>query len=227
MTMKVISMTLILITTVLLNSCGQVNNEKASAKSGTASQILSQQIIVSDGCDGCDLMYEGMPLLNKLSYTTIIASPTEAGERMEVNGTIYQRDGKTPAPNVILCVYHTNAEGYYSPSDTQTLGRRQGHLRGWVITNEKGQYKFETIRPAPYPDADMPAHIHPIVKEPGKIEYYVDEYVFDDDPKLTPEKKSKLENRGGSGIMHLTKNAKGYWVGHRDITLGLNIPNYK
>ena len=96
-----------------------------------------------------------------------------------------------------------------------------------MITNNKGQYKFTTIRPGQYPKADIPAHIHPIVKEPNKIEYYIDEFVFDDDLKLTREKKNKLENRGGSGIIHLTKNETGEWVGHRDIILGLNIPDYK
>ena len=225
--MKLIIATFFLTTVVLLTSCGQTNNQNDPAKSDSSSHMLSRYIIISDGCDGCDLMYQGMPSLAKLSNTTIIASPNESGERMEISGTIYRRDGKTPATNIILCVYHTDSRGYYSPSDTQTVAKRQGHLRGWIITNEKGQYKFETIRPAPYPRADIPAHIHPIVKEPGKIEYYLDEYVFDDDLKLTIEKKSKLENRGGSGIIHLTKNEKGYWIGRRDIILGLNIPNYK
>ena len=76
-------------------------------------------------------------------------------------------------------------------------------------------------------DQIVPAHIHPIIKESGKIEYYIDDYLFDDDLRLTAAKKNKLENRGGSGIIHLTKNKAGDWIGFRDITLGSNIPNYK
>jgi protocatechuate 3,4-dioxygenase beta subunit len=100
-------------------------------------------------------------------------------------------------------------------------------LRGWVKTNESGDYKFTTIKPAPYPSRDNPAHIHPIVKEPDKNEYYIDEYLFDDDPLLTQEKRAKLENRGGSGIIHLVKRDDGLWTGQRNIILGLNIPDYR
>ena len=219
--------TVLLMTTVLLNSCGQRNNQISPGKPESTSQILSGKILVSDGCDGCDLMYQGIPSTGKLNWTVSVAASTEPGERMEISGKIYKAGGKTPAAGIILYIYHTNAKGYYSPSDTQTMARRHGHLRGWMITNNQGQYKFTTIRPGQYPKADIPAHIHPIVKEPDKIEYYIDEFVFDDDLKLTREKKNKSENRGGSGIIHLTKNETGEWVGHRDIILGLNIPDYK
>ena len=176
-------------TTVLLNSCGQRNNQISPGKPESTSQILSRKILVSDGCDGCDLMYQGIPSPGKLNRTVSVAASTEPGERMEISRKIYKSDGKTPAAGIILYIYHTNAKGYYSPSDTQTMARRHGHLRGRMITNNKGQYKFTTIRPGQYPKADIPAHIHPIVKEPNKIEYYIDEYVFDDDLKLTREKK--------------------------------------
>jgi protocatechuate 3,4-dioxygenase, beta subunit len=65
------------------------------------------------------------------------------------------------------------------------------------------------------------------VKETDKNEYYMDEYVFDDDPLVTKEYRAKQENRGGSGVIKLAKNQNGIWVGRRDIILGLNIPNYK
>jgi hypothetical protein len=43
---------------------------------------------------------------------------------------------------------------------------------------------------------------------------------------LTQSERKKCENRGGSGVITLTKNPSGVWIGHRDIVLGLNIPNY-
>jgi protocatechuate 3,4-dioxygenase beta subunit len=157
----------------------------------------------------------------QLSWQTAIASVAEPSERMEISGIIYQVDGKTPAPNVILYVYHTDAKGYYSPAPNATnIARRHGHLRGWLKTNVSGEYKFTTIRPAPYPSRDNPAHIHPIVKESDKNEYYIDEYVFEDDSLLTQEQRSKLENRGGSGIIHLAKSGDGgAWIGKRNIIL--------
>lgn len=182
--------------------------------------------IVGGVCDGCESIYEGMP--RQLSWQTAIASASEPGEKMEISGIIYQADGKTPAPNVILYLWHTDAQGYYSPAPNTTgFARRHGHLRGWLRTDLTAEYKFTTTKPAPYPDRDVPAHVHAIVKEPDKNEYYIDEYVFDDDPLLTPEKRSGLENRGGSGILRLTKNDDGLWTGKRDIILGLNIPDYR
>jgi protocatechuate 3,4-dioxygenase beta subunit len=181
--------------------------------------------LVGGGCDGCELMFEGMP--RALDWRTAIAGNGEAGEPLEMRGVIYRSDGKTPAPGVILYVYHTDAKGYYSPAPGQTQGRRHGHLRGWMKTDRMGRYEFRTLRPAPYPNRDIPAHIHPVVKEPGKNEYYLDEYVFADDPLLIPEKRGKLENRGGSGIVEVSRNKNGVWVGRRDIILGRNIPQYR
>jgi protocatechuate 3,4-dioxygenase beta subunit len=182
--------------------------------------------IVGGGCDGCEAIYEGMP--KSFNWETTIPDAKEPGEPLEISGTIYHADGKTPARDVILYVYHTDAKGYYSPAPGATgLTRRNGHLRGWMKTDGRGRYKFRSVKPAPYPGRNIPAHIHPIVKEPDKNEYYIDEFRFDDDPLLTKEERAKEERRSGSGIIKLTKNQNGIWIGRRDIILGLNIPNYK
>jgi protocatechuate 3,4-dioxygenase beta subunit len=73
----------------------------------------SSKDIVGGGCDGCESIYEGMPA--QISWQTNIAPDSEPGERIKISGVIYKRDGKTPAPDVILYVYHTDAKGYYSP----------------------------------------------------------------------------------------------------------------
>ncbi|MBA2242737.1 MAG: intradiol ring-cleavage dioxygenase [Chthoniobacterales bacterium] len=177
---------------------------------------------VGGGCDGCKLMLEGMP--QTLASQTIIM-PVDGGEPLEVEGVIFQEDGKTPAPSVILYVYHTDAKGFYSPAPGQTVARRHGGLRGWMQTDANGRYKFRTIRPAPYPNRHLPAHIHAVVKEPGKNEYYIDDFLFDDDPLLTREKRTQ-DARGGSGIVQATRNANGVWIARRDLVLGRNIPHY-
>lgn len=64
-----------------------------------------------------------------------------------------------------------------------------------------------------------------MVKEPDKNEYYIDEFVFDDDPLLTATQQSSLENRGGSGIVHLRPES-GLLTATRTIILGQNIPDY-
>jgi len=179
---------------------------------------------VGGPCEDCELIFEGMP--SALSWQTQIASANEPGVPLTISGTIYQRDGKTPASNVILYVYHTDHKGFYSPASGQRIARKHGHLRGWMRTGKDGRYEFRTIRPAAYPKRNNPEHIHPIIKEEGLKEYWIDEYLFLDDPLLTASEKARQEKRGGSGIISLSKNSKGEWIGKRDIILGLNIPGY-
>jgi protocatechuate 3,4-dioxygenase beta subunit len=94
-----------------------------------------------------------------------------------------------------------------------------------VKTNNEGQYAFYTLKPAPYPGHSDPAHIHITVKEPDKAEYWIDDFMFDDDPLLTAEKRHRQQARGGNGILRLqVKN--GMLTANRDIILGRNVPGY-
>ena len=192
--------------------------------SGSAQSAKKTDRVVGSACEGCEMMFEGMP--QNLSWQTTIAGPDEPGEQLIMSGTIFKKDGKTPAPHVILYLYHTDNKGLYSPAPRQTQAKRHGHLRGWVKSDAQGRYEFKTIRPASYPNSNNPQHIHPIIKEPGVSLYWIDEYLFSDDPLLSESEKSNQEKRGGSGIISLKKNEKGVWVGKRDIILGMNIPGY-
>jgi len=98
-------------------------------------------------------------------------------------------------------------------------------MRGWVKPNNPGNYPFYTFRPGAYADGSEPEHIHITVKEPNKNEYYLDDYVFHDDPLLTQKKRDKFNNRGGSGIMKPVMK-DGIFTIQRDLILGLNIPDY-
>lgn len=192
--------------------------------SGCSQSAPSGDRIVDRECEDCELMYEGMP--KQLSADTKLSPVDEPGEPMVISGTIFKKDGTTPAPGVILYVYHTDNKGNYSAAPNQKDGKRHGHLRGWIKTNADGKYTITTIRPASYPNSKAPQHIHPIIKEPGVSHYWISEYLFDDDPNLTAEVRSKETQRGGDGIIRLTKDANGVWTGKRDIILGMNIPNY-
>lgn len=151
----------------------------------------------------------------------------QTGQRLEISGIIYQLDGKTPVAGATLYYYHTDIEGHYSAGpNLPAAATRHGYIRGWVKSDEQGRYTIFTVRPGAYPGMEEPAHIHLSVYEPGIANpYYLDELVFDDDPLLTAEKRSKLTNRGGSGVLALRKQEQLYAARH-DIILGLNIPNY-
>lgn len=180
---------------------------------------------VGGGCDGCELMYVGMPAVVQSVDTS--AGWYEKGQKLLVKGKVFHFDGRTAAPNVIIYYWQTDNDGYYSPRDgMDERARRHGHIRGWVKSDEYGNYAIYTVRPSPYPNETMPAHIHTSIKEPGILnEYYIDEFVFDDDKFLTREKREKLENRGGSGILKVLIKDH-VQVAEHDIILGLNIPDY-
>jgi protocatechuate 3,4-dioxygenase beta subunit len=166
----------------------------------------------------------GMPANPKAETT--IAGKDEPGERLTISGTIFKSDGRTPAEGVILYLYHTDATGRYSKGKTQSEATEHGRLRGWVKTGADGKYMFHTILPASYPQTKAPKHIHPTIKEPGLTPYYIDEYLFDNDPNLPEAERNRQQKRGGSGIIRIAKNSDGDWIGQRDIVLGMNIPGY-
>ncbi|MBX2901410.1 MAG: intradiol ring-cleavage dioxygenase [Cyclobacteriaceae bacterium] len=178
---------------------------------------------VGGPCEDCHLMFDGIPVT--IDSKTILVDRNEPGEPLIIRGIIYKQDGKTPASGVILYVYQTDNAGLYARGQNQTHAVRHGHIRGWVKTNTKGEYEFKTIRPASYPNSNIPQHIHPIIYEPDKGYYWIDEYQFEDDPKLTPAVRQQVSDRGGSGIIKLTKD-NDTWLGQRDIILGFNVSNY-
>lgn len=180
---------------------------------------------VGGGCEGCEAIFE----FGEKTLTNVDTLPgfDSTEPKLKLSGTVFQRDGKTPANGVILYVYHTDRTGIYPKKGNETgWAKRHGYLRGWIKTDQSGRYTFYTFRPAAYPDGTEPEHIHLTVKEPGKNEYYLDDYLFEDDPILTDQKRKLLSNRGGSGIGN-PKMEYGMLTFHRDIILGLNIPNYE
>jgi len=180
---------------------------------------------VGGPCEDCKAVFEYGS--KKLSWTDTLPDYQEDGPKMEISGTIYQQDGKTPASDVILYVYHTDQHGHYPTKGDETgWSKRHGYIRGWIKTDANGKYKFYTLKPGAYPGGKNPAHIHATLKEPTINEYWIDEYLFDDDPILTKEERAAQKKRGGAGVLKLTKRADGILVAQRDIILGLNIPDY-
>lgn len=172
-------------------------------------------------------------ILQKLSHSDTSPGWYEKGKQILLTGTVYERDGKTPAQDIILYYYQTDADGIYSIDENEPrnmpknrLGQTHGHIRGWVQTDSNGNYSIFTIEPGSYPSRDEPAHVHVTVREPKMKEpYYLDDFVFDNDPLLNSPRRLKLENRGGSGIIRFVEK-DGLSIGERNITLGLNIPDY-
>ena len=180
---------------------------------------------VGGPCEGCEAVHEYGDKI--LTASDTLPKYKETEPKLKLTGTVYKADGKTPAEDVIVYIYQTNRKGIYErKGDEAGWARRHGFIRGWVKTESNGRYTFYTFRPGAYPRRNVPEHIHVTVKEPGKNEYYLDDFVFDDDPLLSKSQRNGLRNRGGSGIsIPLMQN--GIRTIERDLILGLNIPNYQ
>ena len=205
--------------TVSFSSCGQSSSQQKL--SGDTNEIK-----VGGSCEGCEAIYESPVPFRGLESVVTLPDFDEPGPKMEISGTIYKPDRKTPAPGIVLYIYHTDQAGNYAiKKDAKGWGKRHGYIRGWLKTNAKGEYKLFTLRPAPYPGGKAAAHIHAIIKEPGKSDYWIDEYLFDDDPLVTPDFRNNMPRRGGLGVIKL-QNKNGMLTGYRDIILGLHVPGY-
>ncbi len=162
-------------------------------------------------------------------YRARLAPDTAAGTPLVISGTVYESDGKTPAPNVLMYFYHTNARGRYAKlgtEDRSTHAWWHGYCRGWLKTDARGQYQIMTIRPGPYPGKEIPAHIHFYVQAPTQRScYYLSDFVFTDDPLVTDSYWYKTETQEGflryGGVALMSRNDT--LVGHRDIQL---LPQY-
>jgi protocatechuate 3,4-dioxygenase, beta subunit len=200
---------------IAIAACGQQNRQSP----GPA------DITVGGPCEGCEAIYESPASFSTLKNSCWLPDWNEKGTKLAVNGVVYNADS-TPAAGVIIYIYHTDQKGVYPQKGNEKgWAKRHGYLRGWMKTNEKGEYEFFTLKPMPYPGRAFAAHIHVTIKEPGKQEYWIDEFVFEDDPLLTSAERNKCQNRGGSGILQ-TKDVGDMLKAQRDIYLGKNIPGY-
>lgn len=161
-------------------------------------------------CDGCEVVREARA--DTLDWRVALVGADEPGERLVLTGRVLQPDGRTPAPGVVLYLHQTDASGLY---------RREGDafaLQGWLVSDAEGRYRVETIRPGPYPSGDQPAHVHVYPGEPGREPYYLNDFVFEDDPLVTPAYLAAILDSPDDGVVRLVRTDDG-WVGERDLIL--------
>ena len=175
-------------------------------------------------CEGCEAVFEYGG--KKLAAIDTLPDFNEPGTKIKITGTVYKPDGKTPARDVILYIYHTNGKGIYPKRGGEKgWAKRHGYIRGWVKTGNDGKYTFYTLKPGIYPDWSSPAHIHPLILEPDEKYYWLDEYNFEGDTLIGEREINPPAPRGSNGLLKLHKEGS-LWVGYRDIILGKNVTGY-
>lgn len=195
-----------------LPGCGQQSAETTLIKAGGP-------------CEGCKAIFECPVPFDSLNHILHLPGWNDSGQQLEIKGIVRHLNG-SPAAEIVLYAYQTNPNGIYPvKGDEKGWGKRHGTMRGWLKTNEKGEYRILTLKPGSYPGRNEPAHIHVTVKQPGYTEYWIDDFLFEDDPLLTPAFRNRLSQRGGNGILKtVTENS--LLKAERDIILGKNIPGF-
>jgi hypothetical protein len=135
--------------TIISFCCSLISNigctQNSNKKTG------QDNIHVGGSCEGCEAIHESPIPFDSLKNLCWLLTGMTKGRKLAINGIVYKADG-TPAPNVIIYVYHTDQTGIYpKKGDEKGWAKRHGYIRGWMRTNEKGEYKFFTLRPAAYP----------------------------------------------------------------------------
>jgi catechol 1,2-dioxygenase len=121
--------------------------------------IAGREARADEACAPTESDFKGPMYLAGAPRRTVLAGPKEPGERLRIRGTVFGPDCSTPLPRTLLDVWQADAHGEYHWKDEDY------RLRGQILTNERGEYELETIKPAGY--GGRPAHIHFTVSAPG------------------------------------------------------------
>jgi len=113
------------------------------------------------------------------------------GQRIVVTGRVLD-ENKRPVPNTVIEIWQANAAGRYvhardnwpAPLDPNFTGV------GRVVSDEKGRYRYITVRPGAYPwsnhhNAWRPSHIHLSLMGPAFATRLVTQMYFPDDPLIS------------------------------------------
>lgn len=144
-----------------------------------------------------------------------IAPATEPGTPLVIHGRVFRADGTTPAPDLIVFAYHTDAAGHY---DVPSAPPHSWRLRGWVKTDADGRFEFTTIRPAPYPNRHTAAHVHLTIEGQG-VPRQFSGLTFEGDPLLTGAEREESSTAGRFGTVRPVEARDG--VQH--VTLDIRI----
>jgi protocatechuate 3,4-dioxygenase beta subunit len=111
---------------------------------------------------------------------------SERGDRMVIRGVVMDAE-KKPIKNASVYIYHTDKDGLYDPQEPRPgEGSDNPRLHGYLRTDAVGRYVYGSIRPAPYPNTPLPAHVHYVVTAEG-FKDRAFEFWFEGDPMITAD----------------------------------------
>lgn len=157
-----------------------------------------------------------------LNNTDTIPDFDSKQNKLKISGIIYQSDGITPAKDVILYFSQPDENGDYQMKKDEHR-KRYVHHQGWVKTDADGRYTIYTFMPGKYIRSKELKQIHRVIKEPGKAEYEISSFFFNDDP-IIPDLTLACRAKAVQSMLRLEKEGN-MLVATKDIKLNKDIKN--
>ena len=152
---------------------------------------------------------------------TLLALPSEKGERMIISGRVLNLDCNEFIPNTVVDVWQANNQGQY---DNQGFT-----LRGFTKSNAQGFYLFETVKPGKYLNGNSfrPSHIHYKISPPG-FNTLTTQLYFEGDKSIENDAAASITSGtydATDRIITLNKNSDNILEGTFDIVInGEGLP---
>lgn len=128
-------------------------------------------------------------------FKTNLVQKGTKGQLLNFHGTVFAKDGKTPAGNTLVEIWHCNENGVYDNTSDEYI------YRASFKTGADGKYHFNTILPIPYStgnDNFRPAHIHMRVSGNSQqdlvtqVYFKGDEHIVKDDSANNPKSINRI-----------------------------------
>lgn len=106
----------------------------------------------------------------------------KSGDLLLVEGAVLSSsDGQSPIGDVSIEVWQTDGDGDYFPENNGHVGDYPDDdidMRGTVVTDEAGRYRYETVVPGAY--FPRPRHLHYRITAPGHRDLVTQLYMTGD-----------------------------------------------
>jgi protocatechuate 3,4-dioxygenase beta subunit len=186
---------------LVMAACGQERSLIKEAEKELAGGKTPSQLLSADSYDSIRTQTAFRELVKQhaASSEITIVREREPGEKIKVTGQLTDARGRH-LPHTLVYFYQTDSRGWYG-SDRIHFEMMQGdrlHARlfGYLKTDSAGRFAINTIQPHGYPQSELPAHIHFEVFDTQGKALLITELLFNDDDRLTGERRSRSEAEG-------------------------------